>query len=69
VRASEALALRERPARVLLNGRVPEGEACAVRLRDPDDPSPGEAIPEKKRGLTANTGATVATENEELGDV
>jgi hypothetical protein len=53
----------------LLNSSLPEGKTCAIRLGDAHDPLAREAIPEEKRGLTANAGAPVGTENEKLGDI
>jgi hypothetical protein len=47
----------------------PEPKTLLVSLCDADNPTSGKSIPEQEGGSTTHPGATVPTEDEELGDI
>src|SRR5215475_6133823 len=59
----------ERPVRVVLNHRFPEGKASRVRLGYPHDPLSGETVPQGKRRRATHTGAAIGTQDKELRHV
>ena len=69
VQATRTLGLCSSAPRVLGDNGRPEGKSTCVSLGNANDPPAGKAIPNQERRSAGHPGATVTTNNEELGDI